>query len=266
VCVCVCVCACVERCLLCVCACTCVRLCSTAHARHALFRSICRYSTAGYLAVPAPSLLYHAAALAPHARVCTRRVQSYANAALLSYTTELYKSRLGLLFNASSSDASSPPVLSTNASYVMCPEAVGAVSEALRRWSGAGAAAGGNASRTGASSSSSTSTAGAMVSTAGGGPSVTSSGSRSHRHAATDDEALLSRGDSPYMVLLARASQVHGLEHVAEGWDAAAGVDARGRGHHSGPSGWSARDAGWVEVGCRVASVRRLPSIDISRV
>jgi hypothetical protein len=184
-------------------------------------------------------------------------VQSYANAALLSYTTELHKSRFGLLFNASS-DAS-PPVLSTNASYVMCPDAVGAVSESLRRWSGgaSGGASGGNASRAGGASAASS----AIVSSPG--PSTESGdGSRTHAHIATDnDAALLSRGDSPYMVLLARASQVHGLEHVAEGWDAAAGSDARGRGHHTR----AARDAAWVEVGCRVASVRRLPFIDTAR-
>lgn len=241
-------------------------------------------------------------------------LQAYANAALLSYTTELYKSHAAWLVDSNRSDAggasgaqvngsgSGAPVVSTNASYVFCPEAVGTLSESLRQWSSTQGRHHHHRARNGNASSSSGSSNGSVSGPAGrarevGRPFLRATNRSLHANASASsveregegarqhqvvslshshgspygaDAVAVASGDTPYLLLLAPAVSVDGVTHISPKWDQAAGGGARGRPASAyagaGPEGGEGHpaSAGWVEIGCQVAHIRHLASIDVS--
>ena len=210
-------------------------------------------------------------------------VQAYANAALQSYTTELYKSHLAWVLasanNRSAGGASSsgngthtfvPPALETNASYVMCPEAVGALSESLRRFSlrvpdfEASEVRLSDRNVTDVEDTRDRVRSHHSRRASRGARRQSSSSSEDHSVATTSDAHRLASGDLPYMVLLAPSMSMEGLSYASPQWDLAAGSGAKGRQGASSQQQLPSHSTGWVEIGCRVASVRHLPSIDVS--
>jgi hypothetical protein len=194
-------------------------------------------------------------------------------------------------------NSSGSPSVSTNASYVFCPEAVGALSESLRHWSrqqqqqqqGAPRHHG-NRSRNGSVGTTSSSSSSSLSQREVGRPFLratnrslhanasASTGNRAHHGSSQDvplvslshaqgspygaDAVALATGDTPYLLVLAPAVSVDGVAHIAPKWDQAAGAGGRGRPY--GDEGAPGAGPGWVEIGCKVAHIRHLASIDVS--
>jgi hypothetical protein len=255
------------------------------------------------------------------ALACDRVPQAYANAALVSYTTELYNSHMSWMLAAHNGSGDHrrhsngthtvvPPTVHANASYVMCPEAVGALSETLRRFSAASLTrhfsehldlvdldrTQGNDSNNGTYSDSkhrdgqrqqqdrrvskqhrgrngrdNSSESSSSTSSSASEPSTSESGA-SHWLTPASEAHQLAVGDMPYMVLLAPSVSIDGLNFMSPHWDLAAGAGAKGRSQHSSQQQQQQQQqqhhhhqgkTGWVEIGCRVASVRHLPAIDV---
>jgi len=61
----------------------------------------------------------------------------------------------------------------------------------------------------------------------------------------------------PFMLVMVPASRLPGSEHVSRQWEAASGIVPLSTASNSDPHDW-------LEIGCTINSIRRVPSVELS--
>ena len=206
-------------------------------------------------------------------------LQAYANAALVAYTESLVASGVdlnrttGASSSSSSSSSSSATATPGNASYIMCPEAVGVLSEQLHSKpvrsmhfhkghphfvNSNGSEGYSRQQQQQHPKDADADAAGNRNATEDGNlhviKSQTPGSVRLPHSGAHGDGSAASTG--PFLMLLAPVSSLVGIDGVSPEW--------------ASPLSWARGDAsaagssGWVEIAAEVLAVRRVPSINLA--